>query len=87
MFERQHNAGLAALALFDALPRNTHLETLDCNYNQARIDEPFATGVLLPAVRANKSLRALSCRTLWITPAGREEAVRLVHSRAQQRAG
>jgi hypothetical protein len=44
-------------ALFEALPRNTHLRTLDCSDND--ITEAFARDVLLPAVRANTSLQLL----------------------------
>jgi hypothetical protein len=47
------DAGLRQL--FEALPSNTHLRTLDCSYNG--VSEPFAADVLLPAVRANTSLR------------------------------
>jgi hypothetical protein len=44
-------------ALFAALPRNTHLRTLHCSHNG--ISAAFARTVLLPAVRANVSLRKL----------------------------
>ena len=47
-----------------ALPRNTHLETLDCSFNAVELtdlDEAFARDVLLPAVRANASLARLKC--------------------------
>jgi hypothetical protein len=44
-------------ALFEALPCNTHLRSLYVPYNY--ISEAFARGVLLPAVRANSSLRTL----------------------------
>jgi hypothetical protein len=43
--------------LFDALPANTHLRTLNCENNC--LTEGFARDVLLPAVRANASLREL----------------------------
>jgi hypothetical protein len=43
--------------LFEALPRNTHLRTLKCTYNYVTV--AFARNVLLPAERANTSLRAL----------------------------
>jgi hypothetical protein len=46
-----------ARALFEALPHNTHLRTLDCSGNE--ISDAFAAGVLLPVVRANSSLRQL----------------------------
>jgi hypothetical protein len=44
-------------ALFEALPHNTHLRKLDCMYNV--ISDAFAADVLLPAVRANTSLRQM----------------------------
>jgi hypothetical protein len=44
-------------ALFEALPHNTHLRTLDVEQNL--LSEAFARDVLLPAVRANTSLRSL----------------------------
>jgi hypothetical protein len=50
-------------ALFEALPANTHLRTLDCTSN--RISEASAADVLLPAVRANASLRTLIIRGGW----------------------
>jgi hypothetical protein len=43
--------------LFAALPRNTHLRTLDVAHNG--MSEAFTRDVLLPAVRANASLRRL----------------------------
>jgi hypothetical protein len=49
------NVGMRAL--IEALPANSHLCTLNCSENG--ITEAFATNVLLPAVRANASLRAL----------------------------
>jgi hypothetical protein len=49
------DAGLGPLFL--ALPRNTHLRTLHCHDNS--ISEAFTRDVLLPAVRANTSLREL----------------------------
>jgi hypothetical protein len=53
---RLGDAGLHQL--FDALPANTHLRTLNCGGNTT---DAFACDVLLPAVRANGSLRQLSC--------------------------
>jgi hypothetical protein len=44
--------------LFDALPANTHLRTLDCSDNELRA-AAFVRNTLLPAVRANSSLREL----------------------------
>lgn len=48
-------AGLRALVL--ALPSNTHLRRLDISHNG--LGDGFARDVLLPAVRANSSLREL----------------------------
>jgi hypothetical protein len=45
--------------LFDALPANTHLRTLECGDNNGT--DAFVCDVLLPAVRANGSLLQLSC--------------------------
>ncbi len=53
---RMGDAGLRPL--LEALPANTHLRKLDCAAND--ISEACARDVLLPAVRANASLR-----TLW----------------------
>jgi hypothetical protein len=49
------DAGLGPL--FDALPRNTHLRELHCGNNN--MSDAFARERLLPAVRANASLREL----------------------------
>jgi hypothetical protein len=46
--------------LFEALPANTHLRALACHANKAT--ELFGRDVLLPAVRANTSLRKLDLR-------------------------
>jgi hypothetical protein len=43
--------------LLEALPANAHLRVLDCSRND--ISDAFARDVLLPAVRANTSLRRL----------------------------
>jgi hypothetical protein len=43
--------------LFEALPGNTHLQELQCSDND--MSDAFARNVLLPAVRANASLRML----------------------------
>jgi hypothetical protein len=64
-------------SLFEALPHNTHLRTLSCLHNG--ITEAFARDVLLPAVRANTSLRKL--KTLPHVPSS-VEAERIVNSRA-----
>jgi hypothetical protein len=45
--------------LMDALPRNTHLQRLVCCGGHA-ISKVFARERLLPAVRANSSLRDLT---------------------------
>jgi hypothetical protein len=50
-------------ALLEALPRNSHLRTLDCTYNDMSV--AFARKVLLPAVRANASLRTLHAAEGW----------------------
>jgi hypothetical protein len=82
-----HNCGLSdseLRPLFDALPGNTHLRTLNCNVN--KLTNAFACNALLPAVRANGSLRLLSC-TLQrnVSAAGKQalaEAEALVAQRA-----
>jgi hypothetical protein len=50
------DAGLRPL--FEALPANTHLRTLNCGGNQ--LSDAFVRDRLLPAVRANTGLRELS---------------------------
>jgi hypothetical protein len=56
------NLGDAGLRpLFEALPANTHLRTLNVSYNN--MSAAFARDVLLPAVRANTSLRTLHAAT------------------------
>jgi hypothetical protein len=63
--------------LFEALPHNTHLRTLRCVRNDST--EVFAHDVLLPAARANTSLRELDADdTMWSSL----EAMRLVRDRA-----
>jgi hypothetical protein len=64
-------------ALFEALPRNTHLRTLNCSQNG--MSEPFLRDVLLPAVRANTSLRELVTDPGGASAA---EAERIMRSRA-----
>ncbi len=49
--------------LFDALPANTLLCTLVCHGNG--VSEAFVRDRLLPAVRANSSLRVLSLQLPW----------------------
>jgi hypothetical protein len=70
------DAGLRPL--FDALPRNTHLHELDISYNG--MSEAFVRDVLLPAVRANASLRTLHARSAVEYP-GVAEAIALVAAR------
>jgi hypothetical protein len=50
-----HDTGLRPL--FDALPSNTHLRKLNCSRNE--LSDAFVRDSLLPAVRANSSLREL----------------------------
>jgi hypothetical protein len=64
--------------LFEALPHNAHLRELDCSHND--ISEAFARDVLLPAVRANASLRKLA--TGPESPASAAEAAAIVSRRA-----
>jgi hypothetical protein len=59
--------------LLAALRRNTHLRALNCNGNI--LTEAFAAHVLLPAVRANRSLRALTTERLWLAEREAEEVV------------
>jgi hypothetical protein len=60
------DAGLRPL--FDALPSNTHLRTL--NVLDTDMSEAFARNVLLPALSANTSLRTLHAfDTCWGAPA------------------
>ena len=65
------DAGLGPLC--DALPRNTHLCTLKIQSNG--MSAAFAAQRLLPAVRANESLRLLEADDVA------DEAVRLVNAR------
>jgi hypothetical protein len=65
--------------LFEALPRNSHLRTLDCSYNG--ISDAFAADVLLPAVRANNSLHTLVAHVLERSADAAREAEELVKSR------
>jgi hypothetical protein len=82
--------GAAFAPLVDALPRNTHLRRLNIASNN--IDEAFASQRLLPAVRANASLRELRADALQVQqqqgaycvwqPSSLANAVRLVGARA-----
>jgi hypothetical protein len=60
-------------AFFESLPHNMHLRELDCSHNG--ISEAFARDVLLPAVRANTSLRRLEASTDHVSLAAIEELV------------
>jgi hypothetical protein len=73
------DAGLRPL--FDALPANTHLRTLDCRAN--KLSNVFVRDSLLPAVRANSSLRELK---MDLRTGVAREAVALVQSRAADEA-
>jgi hypothetical protein len=58
------NLGDAGLRpLFEALPHNTHLRTLNCRSNRISIN--FEMDELLPAIRANASLRRLELDSEW----------------------
>jgi hypothetical protein len=70
------NAAMGPLC--DALPRNTHLRSLDIR--ECRISETFAAERLLPALRANTSLRQLHAETTAAPSLA--EAARLVNARA-----
>jgi hypothetical protein len=73
------DAGMAPL--LEALPRNTHLRTLKCSANN--MTEALAAAVLLPAVRANASLRALTTGRHSLSE---REAEDVVNRRAATRA-
>ncbi len=76
--------GDAALGpLCDALPRNTHLRSLNLYGND--ISEAFAAEQLLPAVRANASLRMLRTPRAPV-PSSLDDAQRLVAERAAEEA-
>jgi hypothetical protein len=67
-------------ALFEALPRNTHLCALHCCNNI--MSELFLRDALLPAVRANTSLRKLVAYARGGGGASAAEAERIMRSRA-----
>jgi hypothetical protein len=67
--------------LFEALPGNAHLRTLDSSYNDN--SKAFAALVLLPAVRANTSLRTLSTHAHGRQSDAAREAEALVKSRGE----
>jgi hypothetical protein len=74
------NLGDAGMApLLDALRVNTHLRSLTCN--DSRITAEFAADVLLPAVRANVSLRVLDVSNRMGTHASERQAEVLVSRR------
>ncbi len=69
----------------EALRHNTHLTKLDCGGNE--MSKAFARDRLLPAVRANASLRELTVvddRAPYGAPESAHEAAALVAARAQQ---
>jgi hypothetical protein len=68
--------------LLEALPANTHLRELDIRMNDP-MSEAFAADVLLPAVRANRSLRTLRASDYTDTAVnlGVRAAEALVHAR------
>ncbi len=71
--------------LVEALRHNTYLRSLDCTYNY--MSEAFARDRLLPAVRANSSLRTLKVEApgdICPSPESACEAAALVAARAQQ---
>jgi hypothetical protein len=74
------DAGLAPIV--DALPRNSNLRKL--NLIQTDMSEQFARERLLPAVRANTSLRELQCGYRPHLPQGAAEAQELVKERLQR---
>jgi hypothetical protein len=66
---RVHNTfgkgGVALRPLFNALPANTHLRSLDCSLSS--MPAAFARDRLLPALRANTGLRRLRAMSLWFS--------------------
>jgi Ran GTPase-activating protein (RanGAP) involved in mRNA processing and transport len=77
------DAGLGPVT--EALCHNTHLTKLNCGGN--KMSEAFARDRLLPAVRANTSLRELTVvddRAPYGAPESAHEAAALVAARAQQ---
>ncbi len=80
---RLGDAGMGPLV--DALRQNTHLRVLNCAVNE--MSEAFARDRLLPAVRANTSLRKLTVLHAGSTqyvPWSAREAAALVAVRTQQ---
>jgi hypothetical protein len=67
--------------LLEALPRNTHLRTLNCTYNGT--SAAFARDVALPALRANTGLRQLESSHDDIDADVAADIARELRSRAQ----
>jgi hypothetical protein len=68
--------------IVEALARNRHLRELDIRYNG--VSEAFAREQLLPAVRANRTLRALRCARHRGDGVAAGEAEELVRRRWEQ---
>jgi hypothetical protein len=79
-----HLEDVALRSLLDALPGNTHLRTLNIFVND--MSGAFARDVLLPAVRANSSLRTLHAESGAMHP-GAVEATALVAARRRDGGG
>jgi hypothetical protein len=62
--------------LLDALPCNTHLRKLDLSDERDAMSEAFTRDRLVPAVRANTSLRKLHTDLWWASAREAEELVR-----------
>ncbi len=75
---RLRDAGLGPL--FDALPANTHLRKLNCVRNV--LSDAFVRDSVLPAVRANSSLRKLNTGLDGLDADAAPEAEALVRHRA-----
>jgi hypothetical protein len=71
--------------LFDALPANTHLRRLQCTYEYREIGVEIVRDRLLPALRANTSLRSLVLLDNGMPCRYAREAVALVDARAAAR--
>jgi hypothetical protein len=72
-------------AVLAALRQNTHLTKLDCIEN--RVGAAFARNTLLPAVRANTSLRELVAARVWDGAGGVRDAEAVVAARARTQPG
>ena len=73
------DAGMAPIV--EALALNHHLRELNCHSNGT--SDAFARERLLPAVRANTSLRTLRCQDPILGPVAAWEAEELVRRRRQ----